>query len=131
MDGKWRVYNDTKVYDIDSKKKIVTKGCIAYLYCSITLNHYRKIPLGVVSKCTARSRVSRNLATWKPLKQLHGTNPIKPQVSQSSFFGRSNWSPFACLLNLCCEICSFSYYYEIIFLDRLTQNLIRAFFKMF
>ena len=93
MDGKWRVYNDTKVYDIDSKKKIVTKN--AYL-----LFYQRK---DIIGKSLSElypnapqeiSRLSKSCDV-EAFKAATWDKPKETEASQSSFFGRSNWSPFS------------------------------------
>ena len=76
MDGKWRVYNDTKVYDIDSKKRLSRKMRVRSINARM---EWENPPLGCIQMHHRRFHVSRNLATWKPLKQLHGTNPRKPK----------------------------------------------------
>ena len=93
MDGKWRVYNDTKVYDIDSKKRIVTKNAYLLFYqrkdvIGKSLSElYPNAPQEISRLSKSRDVEAFKAATWD--------KPKETEASQSSFFGRSHWSPFS------------------------------------
>ena len=102
MDSKWRVYNDTKVYEIDSKKDIVTKNAYLLFYQrkdtvgkSIS-QLYPNAPPEISRLSKARDVEAYKSATWD--------KPKETESSQSSFFGHSNWSPFTLHDNSSCVL---------------------------
>jgi len=102
VDGKWRVYNDTKVYEIESIKHIVTRN--AYL-----LFYQRKDLIGKPVESlfpdspAEITRLNRKVEV-EAFKSATWDKPKEMEEGSSSFFGGSGWSPFALDENATCVV---------------------------